>query len=228
MMTGTAAYRGAILFDLDGTLVDTSADFVAVVNSMRVADGLPPLPDDDIRNTVSDGARALITLAYGLKEGDNHFEEKRQQLLNQYEDELGLQAKLFPGFDGMLAEMEQHNIAWGIVTNKPSRFTDPLLKRLDIKPSNGVAICPDHVTHTKPHPEPLLLAASKLGLQPKQCIYAGDHLRDIESGRNAGMQTIACAYGYIKPVENIAEWRADFTVDSVAELHQLARRLFQL
>ncbi len=227
-MSALMDYRGALLFDLDGTLVDTSADFVAVVNSMRAADGMPALPEDAIRNTVSDGARALIALAYSLKEGDALFEEKRQQLLNQYEDELGKQAKLFAGFVDLLATLERNNIAWGIVTNKPSRFTDPLLQRLNIKPSRGVAICPDHVTHTKPHPEPLLLAASRLGLTPAQCIYAGDHLRDIESGRNAGMATIACAYGYIKPIENINDWQADFIVNSVAELHQFAQQHFNL
>jgi N-acetyl-D-muramate 6-phosphate phosphatase len=202
--------------------------FVAVINSMRANDGMQPLPENDIRNTVSDGARALVTLAYSLKEGDALFEEKRQQLLNQYEDELGQQARLFGGFEELLATLERNDIAWGIVTNKPSRFTDPLLARLHIKPSNGVAICPDHVTHSKPHPEPLLLAASKLGLTPEQCIYAGDHLRDIEAGRNAGMATIACAYGYIKPVENINDWQADFIVNSVAELHQFAQQHFQL
>ena len=227
-MAEKTPYRGAILFDLDGTLVDTSADFVVVVNNMRKADGMLPLADDAIRNTVSDGARALITLAYGMKEGDLGFEEKRQQLLNDYENELGMQATLFHGFEQLLADMEQHQLAWGIVTNKPSRFTHPLLHRLGITPSNGVAVCPDHVTHTKPHPEPLLLAARQLGLNPSQCIYVGDHLRDIESGRNAGMQTIACAYGYVKPVDNINEWQADFIVNSVNELHQLARQIFQL
>jgi phosphoglycolate phosphatase len=186
------------------------------------------LAEDLIRNTVSDGARALIQLAYPLKEGDKGFEEKRQQLLNEYEKELGANARLFAGFEPLLAELEKHNIAWGIVTNKPARFTDPLLKRLNIKPSQGVAICPDHVTHTKPHAEPLLLAAAKLGLTAEQCIYAGDHARDIEAGKNAGMKTITCAYGYIKPHENLKEWQADFIVDSVAELHQLAQQLFRL
>lgn len=227
-MTSLMNYKGALLFDLDGTLVDTSADFVAVVNSMRAADGMPALPESDIRNTVSDGARALIALAYSLKEGDALFEAKRQQLLDQYEDELGQQARLFDGFTDLLATLERNNIAWGIVTNKPARFTDPLLARLQIKPSNGVAICPDHVKHTKPHAEPLLLAASQLGLAPGQCLYAGDHLRDIEAGRNAGMATIACAYGYIKPIENINDWQADFIVNSVAELHQFAQRHFNL
>jgi phosphoglycolate phosphatase len=222
------AYKAAVLFDLDGTLVDTSADFVAVLNNMRNKDGLSPLPEADIRNTVSDGARALITLAYALNEGDKHFEEKRQQLLNEYEAELGLQAKLFQGFDDLLKQLESNNIAWGIVTNKPSRFTNPLLERLNIKPSNGVAICPDHVTHTKPHAEPLLLAASKLILTAEQCIYAGDHLRDIEAGKNANMKTIACAYGYIKPVENIHDWQADFIVNTVNELQQLLQQQLQL
>jgi phosphoglycolate phosphatase len=227
-MSNPTLYRGALLFDLDGTLVDTSADFVAVVNSMREKDGLQALPEQDIRNTVSDGARALVKLAYNLDDGDDGFAEKRQQLLDQYEAELGMQAKLFDGFHQLLNALERNNIAWGIVTNKPSRFTDPLLARLHIRPSNGVAICPDHVTHSKPHAEPLLLAATKLGLAPAQCVYAGDHLRDIEAGRNAGMTTVACAYGYIKPVENINHWQADVIVNSVTELHQFAQQHFKL
>lgn len=220
-------YQGALLLDLDGTLVDTSADFVAVLNHMRQTDGLPALPENDIRNTVSDGARALIQLAYGLKEGEPHFEEKRQQLLDQYEVALGLKAQLFQGFEALLYDLESHHIAWGIVTNKPSRFTDLLLERLKLYPSQQVAICPDHVTYSKPHAEPLLLAAKKLQLTPAQCVYAGDHARDIEAGKNAGMTTITCAYGYIKPTDNIHAWQADYIAHSVNELHQLAQQLFK-
>jgi phosphoglycolate phosphatase len=227
-MTTLPSYRGALLFDLDGTLVDTSADFVSVVNSMRISDGLAPLPENVIRNTVSDGARALISLAYAMPESDPLFDEKHQQLLNQYEQDLGKQSSLFSGFAELLARLEDNNIAWGIITNKPSRFTDPLLECLQIKPSKGVAICPDHVTHSKPHAEPLLLAALKLGLTPEQCIYAGDHIRDIQAGKNAGMTTVACGYGYIKPVDNIKDWQADFIVNSVAELEQLAQQHFKL
>jgi len=221
-------YKGALLFDLDGTLVDTAADFIAVVNQMRKEEQLAPLPDDIIRNTVSDGARALIKLAFQLDEHDPAFVLKHQQLLDYYEEQLGFQAALFPGFEALLAHLEKNQIAWGIVTNKPARFTDPLIARLHLSPSNQVAICPDHVTHTKPHAEPLLLAAKKLQLRPEQCVYAGDHARDIESGRNAGMKTISCLYGYIKACDNPKDWQADFSVNNVNELQQLTKQLFNI
>lgn len=219
-------YKAAVLFDLDGTLVDTAADFVAVLNQMRQNDGLPPLDDKLIRNTVSDGARALVTLAYALREGDAGFEDKRQELLNRYEQELGKAAHLFTGFEPLLKQLEAQNIGWGIVTNKPWRFTEPLLQRLQLKPSNDVAICPDHVTRTKPDAEPLLLAASKLGLGKQHCLYAGDHERDIQAGRNANMHTIACGYGYIHPEHNIHDWQADTVVHSVEELNAFLNHYF--
>ena len=222
------AYRNAILLDLDGTLVDTAADFVAVINQMRGIDNLPPLPAQTIRNTVSDGARALVTLAYQIDENHSEFEKKRQWLLEMYEKELGKNATIFSGFNTLLEKLEANDIAWGIITNKPSRFTIPLLESLNIRPTRNVAICPDHVSQTKPHPEPLLLAAKKLSLQPAQCIYAGDHARDIEAGRRAGMKTIACAYGYIKSDDDINSWRADTTVQSVQELEQILCQQFNL
>ena len=219
------AYRAGVLFDLDGTLVDTAADFVAIVNKMRHIDGKEPLPANTIRNSVSDGARALITLAYNMVEGEDGFAEKRQWLLDLYDEELGNDAALFPGFEALLQRFEENNIAWGIVTNKPAQFTDKLLQRLNLQPSNGVAICPDHVTHSKPDPEPIFLAMKKLGLSANQCVYVGDHDRDIAAGNAAQMTTIACAYGYIKEDDNIADWQADHIVDNVASLEEL---LFQL
>ncbi len=221
-------YKGAVLFDLDGTLVDTAADFVPILNGMRHADGMQALPADIIRNTVSDGARALITLAYDIDESHNKFEQKRQTLLDLYEQELGKAAGLFSGFSSLLQILKDNNIAWGVVTNKPQRFTDPLLTKLNLKPSNKVAICPDHVKQSKPHPEPLLLAAKQLNLSVDQCVYAGDHDRDIQAGKNAGMHTIACAYGYIKPEDNINDWQADTIVNTVDELQKQLQQYFNL
>lgn len=217
-------YKSAVLFDLDGTLVDTAADFIAVLNNMRQIDNLPLLNSEIIRNTVSDGSKALITLAYQLEENDHGFEEKRQWLLDLYEQELGKNSALFNGFETLLTTFEDNNIAWGIITNKPARFTLPLLAHLNINPSNNVAICPDHVAQTKPHPEPLLLAAKKLNLNPMQCVYVGDHQRDIEAGRNAGMKTIACSYGYIKPGDSVNNWQADIIVNSVADFSQFIKQ----
>ncbi len=220
-----SAFKAAVLFDLDGTLIDTAADFIAIVNSMRHMDGLHALDDNMIRNTVSDGARALVTLAFSINEGDKGFAEKRQQLLDLYDQELGNNAALFEGFESLLKRLETNHIAWGIVTNKPSQFTDKLLSRLQLKPSRGVAICPDHVSKPKPDAEPILLAMDELELMPSQCIYVGDHERDIAAGKAANLTTIACAYGYIKAEDNIQQWNADFIVDDVNALEHL---LFEL
>jgi phosphoglycolate phosphatase len=211
-------YSAALLLDLDGTLVDTANDFIHILQSMCLEDGLTAPDATTIRNTVSDGARALITLCYGLKENEQDFEDKRQQLLNRYEQELGQNAALFTGFDDVIQYCEKNNIAWGIVTNKPWLYTELLLQRLQINPSNNVIICPDHVSQTKPNAEPLLLAAKKLKLKPEQCLYAGDHLRDIQAGINANMQTIACNYGYIKSADNSADWQADYSIEQPIEL----------
>lgn len=211
-------YKAGVLFDLDGTLVDTAADFIAILNKMRVIDGMQPLADERIRNTVSDGARALITLAYELEEGEGEFAQKRQWLLDLYSEELGQAAHTFVGFEQLLQRFEANNIGWGVVTNKPSQFTDLLLQRLKLYPSNRVAVCPDHVKKAKPDPEPIYLAMSQLGVNANNCIYVGDHLRDIEAGNAADLPTIACAYGYIKDDDDIHSWQADHIVDTVAEL----------
>lgn len=221
------AYQGAVLFDLDGTLVDTAADFVAVIHAMRRAENLPLVDEIKIRNTVSEGARGLIRMAWQMDETHAEFEKKRQWMLDLYEQELGNAAKPFEGFRELLAQFEADNIAWGVVTNKPWRFSEPLMAKLRLSPSDGVIICPDHVKNTKPDAEPLLLAAQKLNLTPAQCIYAGDHLRDIQSAQSAGMFSIACAFGYIADGDNINDWNANVIVHDVAELGRTAFDYFK-
>ena len=220
-------YRGAVLFDLDGTLVDTAADFVHIIQQMMHSEKRPLLDERLIRNTVSEGARGLIRLAYQLQDEDPLFEEKRQWLLELYAKELGRNAMLFDGYQPLLQALASKQLGWGIVTNKPWRFTEPLLQQLQLQPSNNVTICPDHVSQTKPHAEPLLLAASQLQLAPASCIYVGDHRRDIEAARNAGMFSIACAFGYIHDEDDINSWQADKIVQSVAELHQFIDQHFK-
>lgn len=221
------AYKGAVLFDLDGTLVDTAADFVAVIHAMLRADNLPLVDETKIRNTVSEGARGLIRMAWQIDETHADFEKKRQQMLDLYEQELGNAASPFTGFRELLAQFEAANLAWGVVTNKPWRFSEPLMAKLGLYPSEGVIICPDHVKNTKPDAEPLLLAAQKLNLTPIQCIYAGDHLRDIQSAKNASMYSIACAFGYIADGDNINDWQADVIVQDVASLGRTAFDYFK-
>lgn len=211
-----------VLFDLDGTLIDSAADFIHVLQEMRRADGLPLLPEVSIRNTVSNGSKALIQLAYGADIPDSEaLEQKRQELLDLYLTCAGDRSTLFDGMDGVLRQLEQRDTPWGIVTNKPTRFTDVLLRKLDLMQRCAVSICPDDVKKTKPDPEGLLLACTRTATQPDSAWYVGDHARDIEAGKAAGMRTIAARYGYIDNLNEIADWQADFIIDSPAELPEI-------
>lgn len=211
----------AVLFDLDGTLVDTAPDFVRILNQLRSADNLPPLPFNTIRSQVSNGARALVKLGFDLPEDSDAFNERLNTLLKLYEKELAVESRLFNGLDAALQLLELHEIPWGVVTNKPSRYTIPLLKGLKLDQRCAVAVCPDHVENKKPHPEPLLTACEWISVAPNQTLYVGDHLRDIEAGRAAGNTTIAAAWGYLNPGENVSDWQADIILHTPQELHHL-------
>lgn len=211
----------AVLFDLDGTLVDTAPDFARILNQLRSAENLPPLPYNVIRGQVSNGARALVKLGFDLPEDSSAFADRLAALLKLYEKELALESRLFPGLDAALALLEAHDIPWGVVTNKPSRYTIPLLKGLKLDQRCAVAVCPDHVDNKKPHPEPLLTACEWISVPPRQTLYVGDHARDIEAGRAAGNTTVAAAWGYLNPDEDISNWQADFILHTPQELHHL-------
>lgn len=213
----------AVLFDLDGTLIDTAPDFIAVLNRQRLAHGREPLPPARIRAVVSQGARAVVALGFGdrVDVDSEEFEALRQEFLQSYLRHLADESRLFPGMDTVLEALERRGVPWGIVTNKHSMFTTPLLRALGLEHRCGVAVCPDMVNHGKPHPEPLLKASHALGVPPSRCLYVGDHRRDIEAGRNAGMTTIAAAYGYVLEGESAQDWAADHTVASVDELARL-------
>ena len=206
----------AIVFDLDGTLLDTAPDFIYALNRLRQEEQLPTLDETRIRNTVSDGARALVTLGFDLREGEPDFERLRLRLLELYLRHLAVKSCLFPGMSELLLQLRDRGLAWGIATNKPQRFTTPLLAALTIEPQ--CVICPDHVTHPKPHPESLQLAASQFNCEAGQLIYVGDHQRDIECGREAGCITIAAAYGYISSGDDVDTWRADHRVEDVQSI----------
>ena len=206
----------AVVFDLDGTLLDTAPDFVVVVNKLRQQEGLAPLNETVIRNCVSNGARALITLAFGLNESDAGFETLRQRLLDLYLEHLGEDSAPFDGIGELLIFLRQQQLSWGIATNKPECYTTPLLKALNI--NADCVICPDHVANSKPHPESMHLAASLLCCNAEEIIYVGDHARDIECGRDAGCPTIAAAYGYIDHPDQAKQWNATHTVDHAREI----------
>jgi 2-phosphoglycolate phosphatase len=208
----------AVLFDLDGTLLDTAPDFVQVVHQLRREHDLSLLDEALISSQVSNGARALVTLALDLTEDHEAFESKRLRLLEIYSSLLGNDTRPYPGIIALLAQLDAHNIGWGISTNKPRAYTAPLLETLQLHPAPGSVVCPDDVGNPKPHPESLYLNCKHLGCQPHEVVYIGDHVRDIQAGRAAGMRTIAAAYGYIAEGDDPADWGADQVASSAAEL----------
>ncbi|WP_062060391.1 HAD-IA family hydrolase [Cellvibrio sp. OA-2007] len=208
----------AVMFDLDGTLLDTAPDFVVVVNQLLSEQARPALAAEIIRAGVSNGSKALIKLAFSLDESHEQFEPLRQRLLELYLAHIAVHTVLFPGIDKLLDKLADHNIAWGIATNKPSTYTLPLMAALNIQPAPLSVICPDHVARSKPDPESLFLAGTQLGCSPEEIIYIGDHKRDIDCGKGAGSITIAAAYGYVDAGDDPANWNADYCVNHADEI----------
>ncbi len=209
----------AILFDLDGTLLDTSDDLAYILNTMLEQDNREPIPAGVIRGHISIGSRGLIALGYGHDLPSPKAEELRQTLLTRYNDYIinpdrATRAHLFNGMDTLLAAIESRHIPWGIVTNKPRFLTLPLLEQLGLDKRCSVLVCPEDVTATKPDPEALWLAAEKLACAPEACLYVGDHERDINAGRAAGMTTVTAMYGFIPPSSYPENWNADLNADS--------------
>lgn len=211
----------AVIFDLDGTLIDTASEFVVVVQALRAEHGLGPLPEDRIRASVSNGARALVALALDITEDAPEFEDRRQRLLALYSEVLGTTATPYPGIAELLGALAERGIGWGISTNKPRAYTVPLLEALAIQPAAGSVVCPDDVAQRKPHPESLYLNCRQLGCSPAGAIYVGDHRRDIEAGRRAGMHTIAALYGYIEADDDPTRWGAHQSVAHSSDLQAL-------
>lgn len=211
----------AILFDLDGTLADTAPDLAAAVNFLRSERGLAPTPYALLRPTASAGARGMIGAAFGLTPADAGYEELRLQWFDRYQSAMAVHSTLFGGVTELLAGIAAAGMAWGIVTNKPARFTDPLVPQIGLAHA-GCVISGDTTAHAKPHPAPLLEGARRLGMAPEQCWYVGDDLRDIEAGRAAGMVTVACAWGYCGAIEP-AGWGADLLLDTPADLLETLR-----
>ena len=224
-MSRTARLR-SVLFDLDGTLLDTAPDFATVMNLLLAENDRGPMAYDAVRRTVSNGARALIRQAFGIAEDDPGFEALRLRLLELYDRHLVVDTVPFPGIIELLEELGRRGIFWGVVTNKPSWLAAPLMARVALRPELGVLVCPDHVARTKPDPEPLLLACRKLGCAVEESIYVGDHRRDIEAGRQAGMSTIAATYGYLDEGELASDWNADYYADTVAAIQGILARHF--
>lgn len=209
MKTSKTSKPEAVLFDLDGTLLDTAPDFHWVINQLLSENSLPAQPYAELRKHVSNGANAMLKAAFELSDGDSKLPSLHQQMLNLYDQHLAIDSKLFPGIESLLTTLEKEQIPWGIVTNKPERFTTPILSALKLSIRSASTICPDHVKKTKPDPEPLLLACQQIQAAPQNCIYIGDHIRDIDAGNRADMFTIGALYGYINESENSDSWNAN-------------------
>lgn len=211
-----------VLFDLDGTLVDTAPDFVNVVNKLLIETGKDAIEPELIEQTVSDGARALISLAFNINNTHEDFDVLHQRLLALYDEELmQSSAVLFPGIDQLLEKLEQASIKWGIVTNKPEKYTVKLLRGLGLITRCGCVVCPEHVSSTKPHPEPILLACQQLGVGTERAVYLGDHIRDIQAAKNADVIAVAAAYGYLHKDAKAEDWYADFIVRESTQIESL-------
>ncbi len=211
----------AILFDMDGTLLDTAPDFIAVAQAMRAAHGLEPVPDQEIRDVVSGGARAMVLSAFDVDPLSDGFEALRLEFLDRYQEHCAVKSRLYAGMPELLEAIEQANLIWGVVTNKPLRFAEPIMEQLGLATRSAILICPDHVSRSKPDPEPMRLACARLDLDPSSVLFVGDDLRDIESGRAAGTRTAAVRYGYIHPDDDPDSWGADLVVAHPLELQAL-------
>lgn len=214
----------AVLFDLDGTLIDTAPDFIRIVRKLCAEDGIPEPSAAQIRSQVSEGARAMVRLIHPeLPLADPALLTYRQRFLDEYAQQIAVDTVLFEGMAALLDSLEQRHIAWGIVTNKPRYLSERLLIALGLQQRCAVLVCPEDVQHAKPDPEPMFLAANQLGIATDQIIYVGDHPRDIDAGRAAQMPTILAAYGYLPPerAHDLNDWQADHVVADVAELQAL-------
>ena len=215
----------AVLFDLDGTLIDSAPDLGAAADKMRTDRGLTSLPLAHYRPLAGSGARGMIGVAFGLKPEDADFEALKEEFFVNYEACMTERTYAFDGVAELIARVTQIGLKWGVVTNKSTRFTLPLTKAMPLFNTAQSIVSGDTTPHSKPHPAPLLEAARQLDVAPGRCVYVGDDERDIVAGRAAGMPTVAAAYGYLGTAVNTALWKADATIDSPAALLKLLNLL---
>lgn len=210
-----------ILFDLDGTLLDTAPDFAKAINRLREKQNLSPLSESkmpEIRLAITEGANKVIEVGLELSSKSLITPKLVTEFLDQYESVLGDGSSLFPGIDALLTRLETEGIPWGVVTNKQQRFTDPLLTKLNLKERAACIVSGDTTPYSKPHPAPLLCAAESLNIAPNHCVYVGDAERDIMAGKAAGMITIGALFGYIEDIHKAKHWNADHYVHHANEI----------
>jgi 2-phosphoglycolate phosphatase len=215
--------RRGVLFDLDGTLLDTAADLGGVANRLREDAGLPPLPIADLRPYASKGARGMIQKALGIEWNDTRFEPLRNRFLEIYQEDLSRHTTFMDGLEAVVENLEQRHIPWGIVTNKFERFTNPLIQSLGLHTRVAICVSGDTTPHAKPHPEPLRHACKTMGLPAEGVIYVGDDFRDIQSGFNAGCYNIAAAFGFCSSDRPVEDWGADAVAPTGRSLMDLLR-----
>lgn len=211
----------AVLFDLDGTLLDSAPDLGGAAETLRQARGLPPLPIESYRAHAGSGARGMLRVAFGMTPDDPDFAALRMLFLDLYEGRMLQLTRPFDGVQPLLEALTDAAMPWGVVTNKAERLTHPIARALRLFDAAGAIVCGDTTPHAKPHPAPLLEAARRLGVDPGRCVYVGDDERDITAGRAAGMRTVVARYGYLGPDANVAAWGADAQVDSPLDVLKL-------
>lgn len=223
MLNGSARFLDvhAVLFDLDGTLIDSAPDLGAAADSMRTIRGLPSITLSTYRPMSGAGARGMLGVAFGMTPNHPDYEALREEFFYNYEQRLTQNTLIFPGVVDMLSDLVQRGTPWGVVTNKASRFTTPLTGAMPLFSTAGTIISGDTTAHAKPHPLPLLEAARRLNVEPERCVYVGDDERDIVAGLAAGMATVAASYGYLGENSDTSHWGAHATINSARALLQL-------
>ena len=211
----------AALFDLDGTFADTAPDLAAALNHARAMRNLPPLPIEVLRPQASHGSRGLLKVGFDIEPDAPDYNILRDTFLDYYTRNICIYTKLFYDTAALIDELERRNIKWGIVTNKPHRFTVPLMKALGYADRAACLISGDTCAHAKPHPEPLLKACETIGVLPEQCLYLGDDIRDMQAANAAEMRGIIANYGYVSDDASIENWNAHGSINRPTELLNL-------
>ena len=213
----------AVLFDLDGTLIDSAPDLGAAADKMRTERGLPSLPLSAYRPMAGAGARGMLGVAFGMMPEHPEFASYREEFFVNYENAMTERTVIFAGVPELIAAIVATGLPWGVVTNKSSRFTDPLTATMPLFASAGAIVSGDTTPHAKPHPAPLFEAARRLNVDPARCVYVGDDERDIVAGRAAGMGTVAATYGYLGDQAEVANWNAHLHIDAPVALLKYLR-----
>ncbi len=213
----------AVLFDLDGTLIDSAPDLGAAADKMRTDRGLPSLPAERYRPMAGAGARGMIGVAFGFAPDHPDYETLREEFFVNYQSCMTQRTTAFDGIASLIDELASRGLPWGVVTNKAARFTEPLTRAMPLFTSAAAVVSGDTTPHAKPHPAPLLEAARRLGIAPQRCVYVGDDQRDIVAGHAAGMGTVAAAYGYLGNAADTGDWGAHAVILAPLQLLALLR-----